>query len=193
MLYFASMDQLLLNQLIDTRYADIAGVGRLRLQYTPARYQVADREFSAPQQQLEFEAFGDSDDGPPDQRLIASVARLRNMSEEEAYEWWSETSATNRSVLQSGKTIDLGLLGRIAQVNDQAVYTAANDFFAYPVINAERVIRADAVHAMKVGDSDTDSRTMEEWLQTPDEKPSRWWVWPLILAAIALLLIVLAN
>ncbi len=59
-------------------------------------------------------------------------------------------------------------------------------------IKATRVIHLNGKHTILVGDTETDNTAMAAYLA--DEAPvqkKRWWVWPIILTAIALLLLLI--
>ena len=62
--------------------------------------------------------------------------------------------------------------------------------FAQPV-TAERVIRLDAKHEILVGDKQTTNIAMTEYLNEESPKKDRWWIWAIVLGAIALSLICL--
>lgn len=48
----------------------------------------------------------------------------------------------------------------------------------FPEVPLKRVVRNDAVHAMRVGDTETDSLQMAEYFQEQANVPrDRWWIW----------------
>ncbi|MBS1513292.1 MAG: hypothetical protein JST86_20820 [Bacteroidetes bacterium] len=60
--------------------------------------------------------------------------------------------------------------------------------FLQPV-RAERVIHPQAEHAILVGDKETTNTVMTEFYGDTPVQKDRWWVWAIILAAIALILL----
>ena len=62
--------------------------------------------------------------------------------------------------------------------------------FMQPVV-AERVIRLDAEHSILVGDKETTNIAMTEYLNEETPKKDRWWIWAIVLGAVAVSLILL--
>jgi hypothetical protein len=61
-----------------------------------------------------------------------------------------------------------------------------------PITNAQRVIHPNSSHEMLVGDTQTTSFAMTEFYTESDKRlPSRWWIWAIILFAIAALVFVI--
>ena len=48
----------------------------------------------------------------------------------------------------------------------------------FPEVPLKRVVRNDAVHAMRVGDQETNSQEMAEYfLEQSNNKKEKWWIW----------------
>jgi hypothetical protein len=62
--------------------------------------------------------------------------------------------------------------------------------FLQPV-KAERVIHPEAEHQILVGDKETTNTLMNEYFSEAPAKKSRWWIWAIVLCAVALLIILL--
>ena len=59
-------------------------------------------------------------------------------------------------------------------------------------VAAARVIRKRSEHAMLVGDKETTNTAMSELLNEEDEAlKDKWWIWAIVLGAVALLLLVI--
>ena len=58
-------------------------------------------------------------------------------------------------------------------------------------VKAERVIHPQAVHQMLVGDKETTNTVMTEYFSETPVKKKRWWIWAIVLGALALLAILL--
>ena len=61
----------------------------------------------------------------------------------------------------------------------------------FPPVKAERVIHPQAEHQILVGDKETTNTVMTEYLSEPHVKKKRWWIWAIVLGAIALIAILL--
>lgn len=55
-----------------------------------------------------------------------------------------------------------------------------------PAVEAVRVIRHDAAHAILVGDQQTTTAEMFEFFSEKQVSKDKWWVWAIILAAIGI-------
>jgi hypothetical protein len=63
-------------------------------------------------------------------------------------------------------------------------------FSFFQPVKAERVIHPEAEHNILVGDKETTNTVMTEYFSEEEETPAkkdRWWIWVIILSAIALL------
>lgn len=58
-------------------------------------------------------------------------------------------------------------------------------------VKAERVIHPEAEHQILVGDKETTNTLMTEYFSEVPVKKKRWWIWAVILGAIALIAILL--
>jgi len=117
---------------------------------------------------------------------------------------------TNSTVLQ---TIDkLGQfcnsLKAAIKANQPAVLNGVGNFFTdssgsinfrsgqlpvsfFQPVKAERVIHPEAEHQILVGDKETTNTLMTEYFSEAPVKKKRWWIWVVILGAIALIAILL--
>lgn len=62
--------------------------------------------------------------------------------------------------------------------------------FAQPV-KAERVIHPEAAHSMLVGDKETTTSVMTEYYNETPGRKDYWWVWAIVLAALAVATIII--
>jgi len=58
-------------------------------------------------------------------------------------------------------------------------------------VKAERVIHPQAEHQILVGDKETTNTVMTEYFNEAPVKKKRWWIWAIVLGALALLAILL--
>lgn len=62
--------------------------------------------------------------------------------------------------------------------------------FLQPV-KAERVIHPEAEHTMLVGDKETTNAVMTEYYSEEEIKKDRWWIWAIVFAVIAIVIIII--
>lgn len=61
----------------------------------------------------------------------------------------------------------------------------------YQPVSAERVVHPQAEHSMLVGDRETTNMQMTEYFNETEEVKDRWWIWAIVLGALALLMMIL--
>ena len=79
------------------------------------------------------------------------------------------------------------------QQDGQTVFSPATLQTGFEPVAAERVIRESAVHQMLVGDVETTSTEMEAFYDQQEKATDRWWLLPMIVAAVAIALIIWAK
>jgi hypothetical protein len=115
---------------------------------------------------------------------------------------------TNATVLQSIESLGhlTNSLKAAAITNKPATLNGVGDFFTdekgrinfrpellppafLPAVKAIRVIHPEAEHQILVGDKETTNTVMTEYFTETPVKKDRWWIWAIVIAAVALLAI----
>jgi hypothetical protein len=186
------MNALLNEFLLSHQELPLDGVGVIRVASQPAQYDVAERAFVPPTAALSFEQLT-ADNSISMQPLVRFVAQQLQSTEEEAFEkvmlWQNETAQQ----LQQGDAVAIGAFGTLHQQDNQVVFLPATLQTGFESIAAERVIREGAVHQMVVGDVETNSTKMEAYYGQEEKATDRWWLLPMIVAAVAIALIIWAK
>jgi hypothetical protein len=161
------MDELLYQFLIQYKRLSLPGVGSLIILRQPAQSDFFNKAFSAPAFSFAFDQKHDA----PSKKLFSWLsALLKNKLHEQKNIQWSGVGAF--------KTDEEGNI---------RFEPAAKKFVFEKDLIAEKVLRANPEHRMMVGEVEKTSSQMTELLSQPEEvKKSNWWVWPLILAIIAI-------
>lgn len=145
------------------------GIGTLSLVTSPADLDFVNSRIKAPQPAIHFT--------PVHQNIF------------------NEFSAVSELVikkLDETGVVELENVGTFIRNNDGKIRfepTRLSPVFVQPV-TAERVIRQHAEHNILVGDRETTSGTMSEYLAGSDVKKDRWWIWAVAIAVVAIGLIV---
>lgn len=169
----------------------IPGVGHLEWAAAPAAYDVAGRQFTPPSGHWSFTPIEQLDGTLSLQRLTGHVALWQNLTEEEAYDEVQAYGWRIKTQLENTGSAAIGACGRLQAGEPELRFEQSAAVLWLAPLPAERVIREGASHQMLVGDQQTTTAEMEAYLA--EEEPvavDRWWLWPAILAAIALALIV---
>ena len=182
------MHQLIASYLFKNRYCPLPGLGTLRVVMGKAEADFLNSAIKAPVPTIIF----DSRENDASNLLDYIAAK------------------TNSTVLQ---TIDkLGQfcngLKTAIKANQPAVLNGIGNFFTdssgsinfkpgqlpvtfFQPVKAERVIHPEAEHQILVGDKETTNTLMTEYFNEAPVKKKRWWIWVVILGAIALIAILL--
>lgn len=186
------MNILLNEYLLTHRELPLDGMGVLRASLLAAQYDVTERAFAPPSAVISFEPF-DAHESVSMQPLVRFVAQQLHLSEEDAFEkvmlWQKETAQQ----LQQGNDVAIGVFGTLKRQNNQVVFSATHLPTGFEVLAKERVVREGAVHHMLVGDVATNSTAMEAFYDQKEKATDRWWLLPVIVATIAILLIFWAK
>lgn len=186
------MNALLNEFLLSHHELPLDGVGVLRVASQPAQYDVTVRAFVPPAAVMTFEPLA-ADDSVSLQPLVRFVAQHQQLAEEDAYETVMQWQQQMLQQLQQGEAVAIGSFGSLQQHNNELHFTPAQMQPGFASIAAERVIREGAVHQMVVGDVETTSSEMEAYYDQQEKATDRWWLLPLIVAAVAIALIVWAK
>ena len=178
------MRQFITPYLIQHRTCSLAGLGRFQLTELPASLDVAAKEILPPQVMVSFTPQSDHTDGG----LIDYVAAKQSLNREEAATKLDNWCRDAAAALQQGETIHLPMLGNLKQSADDKVSFIPEEIetILQPVA-AVRIIRKDAAHPVLVGDSETTTTAMNEYLQA--EEPvakDRWALMAVILLIVGL-------
>ena len=182
------MHDLIASYLFQNKKCPLPGLGNLSIVTTEAQSDFSNNAINAPVSSIQFSA-GDTD--------------------AESFSAWF-ASKTNTDKYEAATKLDsfCGKLKHNAAENAGANLEAIGNFvvdgegnisfnsvelpkeFMQPVV-AERVIRLDAEHSILVGDKETTNIAMTEYLNEETPKKDRWWIWAIVLGAVAVSLILL--
>jgi hypothetical protein len=178
------MQQLLADYLFQNKQCALPQIGTLRIKNRAASSIFGERKISAPIPVIEF-----SDNLNSTEHLESHIALVKNITRD-------ETELQLKKIVEEIQTLPLGEHFEIP--NAGKFYKDENDkigFIAFeapvyflPQVGAERVVHPNDSHTMLVGETETNTATMAEYLS--EEEPSlksKWWVFAIVsfLAAAA--------
>jgi hypothetical protein len=179
------MDELLYQFLIQYKRLSLPGVGSLIILRQPAQSDFFNKAFSAPAFSFAFDQKHDA----PSKKLFSWLSALLGCSEDEAIKKINDFCIDLKNKLHEQKNIQWSGVGAFKTDEEGNIRfePAAKKFVFEKDLIAEKVLRANPEHRMMVGEVEKTSSQMTELLSQPEEvKKSNWWVWPLILAIIAI-------
>lgn len=182
------MQDLINSFIVQSKECKLPGIGKFRLVATPAEPDIANKQILPPV--IEFLFTGKEE--KISNELINYVAVKKNIPLSEAQarikEWCNHTSYR----LKEGEEIFFTSLGSLKKGATGNIYFhKQKDIPFFVPVPAERVIHKDSVHAMLVGDRETNSSVMNQLLNEERQAP-RDYTWKIIagiLLVIALLLL----
>ena len=178
------MWNLITSYLIQSGECVLPGIGTFTLASTPASLDVANKEILPPHTEYRFS----EKTGQPAEELIRYVAVKKGIDGQEALTKIKEVCDQVKEKIFSGEKVALNSIGVLYK--DQSDNIAFEKEIYSPALEpvpAIRVIHKESKHAMVVGDRETDSSEMNEFLNGEPEIKSRRVFWKI--AAIVLLIV----
>jgi CCDC81-like prokaryotic HU domain 1 len=184
------MFEVLNSYLFQHKSISIPGLGTIYMEMLPASIDSSTKNILPPLFYFRFDKYFDA----PDKEFFSYLGTQQNMADYEAIRWYTEFSFELREKINlHGKMewVGVGELKKDDEGNVVFESSLGNPSFLQPV-SARKVIHPDAKHVLLVGDTERTNFEMNEWLQHDSEKDKkdRWWLYALIIGAIALLILI---
>jgi hypothetical protein len=181
------MQKLIADYLFQYKKCALPQIGTLKIKTTPASSIMGEQKITAPVSTIYF-----TDEITDSRNLTEYIAANKNVSVDEAV-YQLKNICTDISSLNNNDKFLLTGVGEFYKAGNGKISFHTINLPAYfaPPVYAERVIHPNDSHAILVGDTETDRNTMAEYY-TEDEPvhKSKWWVWAIVLFAVATALIV---
>ena len=178
------MQDIITSFLVQTKECSLSGIGKFRIVTTPAELDIANKKMFPPTDEILFT-------GKPDntsEELVKYIAHKKNITKKEAEEKLKNWYESVKEKLNAGEKITFQSVGSLQKNASGNIFLHSQkplNFFE-PVA-AHRVIHKNAEHAVLVGDRETTSSVMNQFLQEEEiVKKSTWKIIAIILLAIAL-------
>ena len=178
------MWNLISSYLIQSGECVLPGIGTFTQVSTPATLDVVNKEMLPPKTEYRFT----DRTGQPAEGLIQYIVRRKEIDEQEALKQIKEECGKIKEKILSGEKVRLNSIGYLYKDNsDNISFESEKDILALEPVPALRVVHKETKHAMVVGDKETDTSEMNEFLNDePEIKPKNvFWK----IAAIILFLI----
>ena len=166
--------------LIINQQLTLPGVGRFVLERTPAQSDFVNKQIQAPAYSISLQ----QDTVPPSGSFFKWLGGALTISEREAIIKFNDfLFDLKKQISDHVGELKKGMGGKIN-------FTAANIEIPETSVIAEKIIRENASHIVRVGAEEKSSVEMQELLQSPTGSKSRWWILPLILLVLSVAFIV---
>ena len=183
------MTEALVTYLLQHKSISIPGLGSMYVERIPAQTDFVNKRILPPDYHFRFDKYFDA----PDKDFFTYLAQQHDIADYEAIKWYNEWAYDVRNRLREGHTIEWAGIGKLKK--DSSGDISFESAGAIPTLQepapATRVIHTHAQHTMIVGDTEITREIPEPEVneypgnETYVEKES-WWVYALIIAAIAL-------
>lgn len=173
--------------LVQHKSISIPGLGSLVAETVPAMTDFANRRILPMQIKFRFDKYFDA----PDREFFSYLAIQKNIADFEAIKWYNEFAYELRSRIRNDHRAEWEGVGVFSETGGDVVFESfPPPFECFPYVTAERVIRPDARHSILVGDKEKTNYEMTELLSDEVHKEREsWWIYAIIIAAIALLVL----
>ena len=175
---------------IQNNSLSLPGIGTFDMFRISAQADFANKKILPPSFTISYSNINDA----PHKELFDYISRKKNIPEWEAIKVVNDFAFDLRNTIRNGQPVEWEGIGMLKQGNGKDILFVPNklsyDFI--PHVDAQRVIRHSANHAMLVGDRERSKTEMEQYLleEVPEVKAKvGWWSVAAIIAAIAVILL----
>jgi hypothetical protein len=183
------MTEALTSYLLQHKSISIPGLGTVYIERIPAQTDFINKQILPPSYHFRFDKYFDA----PDKEFFTYLAQQKDIADYEAIKWYNEWAYDLRNRLRTDEVVEWKGVGALKKdVSGDIVFEASG---AIPANQrpapAVRVIHSNTQHTMLVGDREVtrEFSTEETYAPYPEEAPAKnnaWWIYALIIAAIAL-------
>ena len=187
---FDTMQQLITSYIIQERECMLRDVGRFKINFIAAASDIANKQIAPPAFEINFSPREEKiSDG-----LIKYVADKKMITLTQASDDIKTWCRNAKNKLINGEDVPLLPLGVLKKSTSGNVFIADTSpaIFFRPV-KAERVIHLNSEHAVLVGDKETTSSRMSDYLQVENviKKNNAWKILAILLFIIALFFLII--
>ncbi|KIC94483.1 hypothetical protein [Flavihumibacter solisilvae] len=176
--------QSLNNYLYQNKSISIPGLGTLHMERIPARTDFVNRQLLPPGYTFRFDKYFDA----PGKDFFSYISSVKHLTDYDAIKWYNEFAYELRSRIRNREQAVWEGLGTFHSDDNGEIYFEADRRYelALGPVTAERVIRENMEHHLLVGDRERTTGEMPELLTHTESKKDSWWIYAIVIAAIAL-------
>lgn len=185
---FASMQQLITSYLFQNKICPLPGFGSLSIATNGAEADFTNHLVTAPKQIIQFNVKEMNTNG-----LLTYVAEKTRQNEEDVTESLRSFCAGLKHEISTHAKANLPGIGNFfVDENGNTIFEQEEIPEAFNQhVTAIRVIHPNAEHTILVGDKETTNTMMTEYFSEEEVVKDRWWIWALVIVALALLTLII--
>jgi hypothetical protein len=187
------MTEALLSYLLQHKSLSIPGLGSMYIERIPAQADFVNKRILPPDYHFRFDKYFDA----PDKDFFTYLAQQNDIADYEAIKWYNEWAYDLRNKIREGFTIEWAGIGKLKKdVSGEIHFESAGAIATLlEPVPANRVVHKNTEHTMLVGDQEIVQEIPSpeyEPYPEPDSysKKETWWIYALIIAAVALSIII---
>ncbi|MBC6489988.1 hypothetical protein BC349_03340 [Flavihumibacter stibioxidans] len=176
--------EILNSYLYQQKSISIPGLGTLHMERMPARTDFVNRRLLPPGFNFRFDKYFDA----PGKDFFGYIAAKKQIPDFEAIKWYNEFAFDLRTKIRNKEKAEWPELGYFqADENGEIFFEAKYENFpVLPAVDAVRILRENAEHHLLVGDVERTNTEMPEILTGVFVEKASWWIYVIIIAALAL-------
>ena len=166
----------------------LPGIGTLVLEDIPARLDFANKTIHSPLSVIRFS----SDSTSFNHQFLDFISQELQVDEEDAFRKVTAILKQLQSNLDSSGMVELPGIGSFQKAYEKnySFHSALSFQEYFPEVVAERIIRSDSNHNVRVGEEDKSRNEMQEILaNNVSLKDNSWWIFAIILAIVGIVAI----
>ena len=163
----------------------LPGIGIFSTATQPASADFIAKTIHAPSHEIIFT----HDESATDENFPWFLVKETSIGELDAMQHWKEYLQMLKLSLANNEAWQIAGIGTLRNENDSIQFESENSIQKFfPAITAEKVLRENAQHIIKVGEDEKTSSEMHELLNRETVKDN-WWIGALVLAIIGVLMV----
>ncbi|MEO8713352.1 MAG: hypothetical protein ABI405_14565 [Parafilimonas sp.] len=166
----------------------LPGIGNFNIEKIPAQIDFTNRCITSSQNKIVFS----NHKLPAEKKFYTFLSKELNIDEMQAEQRFANFTTQLQNNLNAENNIYLKDIGTLTRQSTDVIIFQSEEMPEYfPSITAERIIRKNASHTVRVGEDEKTSEEMHTALHKPKKiKKERWWIAATILAVIGVAAIV---
>ena len=173
--------------LILHKQLNIPGIGIFQLERKPADIDFVSKVVNPPAYSIALHHSNAS----PSQRIFSWLSDIQNIPERDALSRFNDFAFELRNKIMSGEKLQWDGIGTLSKglAGEIRFEAALKGMTLGTPVTANKVIRENAEHTVRVGENHKTSTEMMEYLNPADGKRSYWWAAALIIGLLAFVFI----
>lgn len=180
------MDQYLLKYFSINRSLVLPGIGFFYIETKPASLDFVNKTLHAPVTEVMYS----NDENSDGETLVRFISKESGLSTTDAAGRFNLFIQQIKQQLETGDVLALQGIGTLSKKDDSYSFTPGlNSQSLFPDLSAERVIRQNAEHNVRVGEHNKTSTEMHIQLAQQEVKEERWWIAAIVLTVTGIAVI----